>query len=284
MSAAAHAPPTGPKLVRWALYLLVFASLVVMLFPIAWMISTSFKPGDEIFIPPPRWIPRTPTLDGYRVAFSHAVLVPLLNSLVIAAGSALLATGAGALCAYGVSRMRFRGRGALMAVMLATLGLPIPLLMLTLYVMFSRVGILDTYLGLILGHTAITLPVVVWMLKDFFDVLPQEVEEAAYIDGAGLLYTFWRIVLPMSAPGLAAAAIFVFVTSWNEFVFGLTFTSSASMRPLPAAISLLFLGEFQYRWGDAMAVAVIVTVPVMALFVFFQRFFIQGITAGAVKS
>ncbi|MBL8835863.1 MAG: carbohydrate ABC transporter permease [Alphaproteobacteria bacterium] len=284
MTGTADSPRPGPRLARGALYLLVFASLVVMLFPIGWMISTSFKPGDEIFIPPPRWIPRTPTLDGYRVAFSHAVLVPLLNSLVVAAGSALLATGAGALCAYGVSRMRFRGRGALMAVMLATLGLPIPLLMLTLYVMFSRAGILDTYLGLILGHTAITLPVVVWMLKDFFDVLPQEVEEAAYIDGAGLLYTFWRIVLPMAAPGLAAAAIFVFVTSWNEFVFGLTFTSSSTMRPLPAAISLLFLGEFQYRWGDAMAVAVLVTLPVMALFVFFQRFFIQGITAGAVKS
>jgi ABC-type glycerol-3-phosphate transport system permease component len=150
--------------------------------------------------------------------------------------------------------------------------------------MFARAGILDSYAALILGHTAITLPVVVWMLKDFFDVLPQEIEEAAFIDGAGLLYTFWRIVLPMATPGLAAAAIFVFVTSWNEFVFGMTFTSTAAMRPLPAAISLLFLGEFQYRWGDAMAVAVIVTIPVMALFVFFQRWFVKGITAGAVKS
>jgi ABC-type glycerol-3-phosphate transport system permease component len=269
---------------RWGLYALVFVSLVAMLFPIAWMISTSFKPGDEIFVPPPRWIPRTPTLDGYRVALSPSVLVPLANSLIIAAGAALLSTAAGALCAYGVSRIRFRGRGTFMTIMLATLGLPVPLLMLTLYIGFSRAGILDTWLGVILGHTAITLPVVVWMLKDFFDVLPQEVEEAAFIDGAGLLYTFWRIVVPMAAPGLAAAAIFVFVTSWNEFIFGMTFTSSASMRPLPAAISLLFLGEFQYRWGDAMAVAVIVTLPVMALFVFFQRYFIQGITAGAVKS
>jgi multiple sugar transport system permease protein len=274
----------GPGLARIALYLLVFISLLIMLFPIAWMLSTSLKPGDEIFVPPPRWIPRTPTLDGYRVALSGAILVPLFNSLVVAAGAALLSTGAGALCAYAVSRTQFRGRGALMALMLATLGLPIPLLMLTLYLMFSRMGVLDTYLALILSHAAITLPVVVWIMKDFFDALPMEVEEAAFIDGAGPLFTFWRIVVPMAAPGLAAAAIFVFVTSWNEFVFGLTFMSTATMRQLPAAISLLFLGEFQYRWGDAMAVAVVVTVPVMALFVFFQRYFIQGITAGAVKT
>lgn len=276
--AAARALATG------ALYATVTASLCVMLFPVAWMLVTSIKRPEDIFVSPPTWIPAVPTLQGYEVAFSATIMTALANSLIVAIGAALLSTVAGALCAYGVARSRFRGRAAFMSVMLGALGLPIPLLMLTLYILFSRFGILDTRFCLILSHSAITLPVVVWMLKDFFDALPPDIEEAAFIDGASLYACFWRIVVPMTAPGLAAAAIFVFVTSWNEFIFGLAFTTSTDVRPLPAMISLLFLGEFQYRWGDAMAVAVVVTVPVMALFVFFQRYFIQGITAGAVKS
>ncbi|MCM0021986.1 MAG: carbohydrate ABC transporter permease [Tagaea sp.] len=281
-----RAPGKGgaERLARAGLYALVAASLCVMLFPIAWMIVTSFKRPEEIFIRPPTLVPHAPTLQGYEVAFGETIMTALANSLVIAAGAAAIATLAGALCAYGVSRARFRGRAAFMTLLLASLGLPIPLLMLTLYLMFSAGGILNTHLCLILSHAAITLPVVVWMLKDFFDALPPEMEEAAFIDGASLYTCFWRIVVPTTTPGLAAAAIFVFVTSWNEFIFGLAFTTSTAVRPLPAMISLLFLGEFQYRWGDAMAVAVVVTIPVMALFVFFQRYFVQGITAGAVKS
>jgi multiple sugar transport system permease protein len=275
---------TFRRLMTAGLYALVAASLCVMLFPIAWMIVTSFKRPEEIFIFPPTLVPVVPTLQGYEVAFSQTIMTALGNSLIIASGAAAIATISGALCAYGVSRSRFRGRTAFMTLLLASLGLPIPLLMLTLYLMFSAGGILNTHLCLILSHAAITLPVVVWMLKDFFDALPPDMEEAAFIDGASLYACFWRIVVPMTTPGLAAAAIFVFVTSWNEFVFGLAFTTSSNIRPLPAMISLLFLGEFQYRWGDAMAVAVVVTIPVMALFVFFQRYFIQGITAGAVKS
>jgi len=284
MSAIAIGSPMSRALRGAGLYALVLLSLCVMLFPIGWMIVTSFKLPDEIFVRPPTIYPHAPTLQGYGVAFSGTIMMALANSLIIAAGAAAIATTAGSLCAYGVSRSRFAGRTAFMTLLLATLGLPIPLLMLTLYLMFSWSGILNTHLCLILSHAAITLPVVVWMLKDFFDALPPDVEEAAYIDGASLYTCFWRIVVPMTTPGLAAAGIFVFVTSWNEFIFGLAFTTSSSVRPLPAMISLLFLGEFQYRWGDAMAVAVVVTIPVMALFVFFQRYFIQGITAGAVKS
>jgi len=269
---------------RALLYGLVLASLVVMLFPIAWMIVTSLKLPDEIFRNPPTIIPDTPTLQGYDAALNSSIATAFVNSVVIAAGATALATTAGALCAYGLSRARFRGRSAFMALLLSTLGLPIPLLMLALYLMFASLRLLDTRLCLILSHAAICLPVVVWMLMDFFDALPVEIEEAAFMDGASLYQCFWKIVVPITGPGLTAAAIFVFVTSWNEFIFGLAFTTSPSVRPLPAMISLLFLGEFQYRWGDAMAVAVVVTIPIMALFVLLQRYFVQGITAGAVKS
>jgi len=209
--------------------------------------------------------------------------VSLWNSLLIAAGAAILSTATGALCAYGLSRLRFRGRAAVLALLIGTLGLPIPMLMLTLYTLFTKTGLIDTRLSVLLAHATITLQVVVWMLKDFFDALPPDFEEAAYLDGAGPLMTFVRIVVPLTAPGLTAAGIFVFVTSWNEFIFGLTFTTTSNIRPLPATVSLLFLGEFQYRWGDAMAVAVLATIPVMILFVAFERNFVQGMTAGALK-
>ena len=120
-------------------------------------------------------------------------------------------------------------------------------------------------------------------MKNFFDQLPIEVEEAAYVDGAGPFYTLFFIVMPMAKPALSAAAIFVFVTSWNELVFGLTFTSSTSMRPLPAGISMLFLQEFEGAWSEMMALAAMVSIPVLLLFLIFQKSFMQGVTAGAVK-
>jgi multiple sugar transport system permease protein len=273
----------GAHFGRALAYAAVFASLVVMLFPIVWMISTSLKPPSELFRNPPTWIPKQLTLTGYHVALSGQILVSLWNSLLIAAGAAILSTAAGALCAYGLSRLRFRGRAGVLALLIGTLGLPIPMLMLTLYEMFARTGLIDTRMSVVLSHAAITLPVVIWMLKDFFDALPPDFEEAAYLDGARPLRTFVRIVVPLTAPGLTAAGIFVFVTSWNEFIFGLTFTTTSNIRPLPATISLLFLGEFQYRWGDAMAVAVLATIPVMILFIAFERNFVQGMTAGALK-
>ncbi|MEZ5905486.1 MAG: carbohydrate ABC transporter permease [Geminicoccaceae bacterium] len=270
---------------RFTLARLAVATIatLMMLWPIAWMVSTSFKRPEAVFELPPRWIPEAPSLAGYEVALSAAVLRYFLNSVIVASATALLATGAGALCAYGLSRLRFRGNRAVMLALLGSLGLPIPLLMVTLYLLFFRVGILDSYLALILGHTVITLPVVVWLLKDFFDALPREFEEAAFIDGASPAQVIRLVILPLVRPGLAAAAIFVFVTSWNEFIFGMTFISSDTYRPIPAAMGLLFLNEFQYRWGDTMAVATVVTLPIMLLFVLFQRYFVSGITAGAVK-
>lgn len=262
---------------------LAIVATLLMLWPVVWMVSTSLKLPEDVFSIPPRWIPENVSLDGYKVAFSWTVLRYFLNSFIVASATAILATGTGALCAYALSRLRFRGTQAVMLLLLGSLGLPIPLMMITLYLMFFNAGILDSYLALILGHTVITLPVVVWLLKDFFDALPGDFEDAAYIDGAGPFQVIFLIIFPLVRPGLAASSIFVFVTSWNEFIFGMTFISSDAYRPIPAAMGLLFLNEFQYRWGDTMAVAAVVTLPVMVLFVLFQKHFVRGITAGAVK-
>ena len=264
------------------MYLLVSANIAVLLFPIAWMASTVFKPRSEVFLVPPVWIP-VPTLAGFAALLSGHILTFFENSLIVASGSALLATCCGALTAYGLARISFRGGDAVLIMFLAAMAFPVPLLMISMYTLFGSLGLLDTYLALILANAVVALPVVVWLLKGFFDSLPVEVEEAAFIDGASVLQTLLRVVFPMSRPGLAAAAIFVFVTSWNEFAFGLTFTSSTDMRPLPAGISLLFLQEFQYQWPEMMAVAIVATLPILLLFLLFQRNFVEGVTTGAVK-
>jgi multiple sugar transport system permease protein len=268
---------------RALLYTLIVINLVILLFPVAWMISTSFKSRFEVFQVPPVWFPRQPTLEAFATVASGTMLRFFLNSLIVAGGAALLSTLVGALAAYGLSRVRFRFNGAVLMFFLASMAFPLPLLMISIYTMFRQLGLLDTYAALILGHSFITLPIVIWLLKGFFDALPVEVEESAFIDGAGPLTTLARVVLPMSRPGLAAAAIYVFVTSWNEFILGLTFTTSQHMRPLPAGISLRFLQEFQYQWAEMMAVAVVATAPILLLFLLFQRNFIEGVTTGAVK-
>ncbi len=265
------------------LHLCVLASLVILLLPIAWMLSTSFKPLADVFDYPPKWIPAHPTVQNYVTQFTPLLRTYFLNSVIVGFFSAILATGAGALAAYGLTRFRFFGTQAILMFFLASLGFPIPLLMISMYIIFVDIGILNTYTAMVLGHTVITLPVCVWLLKNFFEQLPVEVEEAALVDGASRAYTLFRIVLPMARPALGASAIFVFVTSWNELLFGLTFTSSNDMRPLPAGISMSFLTEFEGQWSEMMALSLMVSLPVFLLFVFFQRTFMQGVTAGAVK-
>jgi ABC-type glycerol-3-phosphate transport system permease component len=189
------------------LYGLVFASLTILLMPIAWMLSTSFKPLADVFQYPPRWIPEHPTLESYRTQFNAVLGTYFFNSVVIGICSALLSTFAGALAAYGIARFRFRGNSAILMFFMASLAFPIPLLMISMYLLFVNLHMLNTYAALVIGHTVITLPVAVWLLKSFFDQLPVEVEEAAYVDGASPLYTLFRIVLPMARPALGASAI-----------------------------------------------------------------------------
>ena len=156
--------------------------------------------------------------------------------------------------------------------------------MITIYKILNLINGLDTYWAVIIGHMLITLPIVVWLMKGFVDDLPIEVEQSAYIDGAGIFDIILKIVFPIVQPGLIASAIYVFVTSWNEFIFGLSFTTSTNMRPLPAGISLVFLQEFQYQWPQMMAVATFATIPILILFLFLQKYFVEGVTAGAVKN
>jgi ABC-type glycerol-3-phosphate transport system permease component len=285
----AHLPQRSPcvrlrrALGQFCLYSLVFASLAILLLPIAWMLSTAFKPLGDVFETPIRWIPANPTLKNFKAQFNANLGTIFYNSVVVGTASAFLATLGGAMTAYGLARFRFRGNEAVLLFFMASLAFPVPLIMISMYLLFVKISLLNTYTALVLGHTVITLPVAVWLLKSFFDALPVDVEEAAFVDGAGPFRTLFRIVLPMARPALAASAIFVFVTSWNELMFGLTFTSTTDMRPLPAGIALLFLTEFEGAWSEMMALALMVSLPILLLFLFFQKTFVRGVTAGAVK-
>ncbi len=273
----------SPALRRWFPAAGAIAVTVALLFPVAWMLSTAIKPHSEVFTYPPVWIPDRFTLEAFASSLRGDMFRFLLNSLFVAACTAVLSVVAGALAAYPISRRRTAPTRVALGYLIASIAFPAPLLLISTYIVSAQLDLIDTYVLVILVNSVFTLPVCIWTLKSFFDSLPIEIEEAAMMDGAGPLHTLLRIILSMARPGLTAAGIYAFVTAWNDLTIGLTLTTSTEMRPLPAGISVTFLQEFQYQWPEMMAVATVATLPILALFIAFQRNFIEGVTAGALK-
>ncbi len=264
--------------------LVALAVTVVLFFPILWMLRISIIPREKLFNLPPEWIAKSINLQGYAYFFSQAEFVRYyLNSLIVSASTVALCLFAGTLAAYSFSRFSYRGRRTLMMITLSAQMFPWALLIITLYIFFIKINLLDTYFALVLAHSTFALPLTIWIIKSYFDTIPKELEDAAYIDGSGRLSTLVRIILPLSYPGIIAAAIYVFIFSWNDFLFGLTLTYSPNMRILAPGISLSFIGQFEYKWIEMMACSILVTLPVAIMFVFLQKYFVQGLTAGAVK-
>lgn len=273
---------------RTAIYTLANYTLAAALFgflllPIYWLVTTSFKPLQDLFVVPLQFWPKNFTFDNYFAQSDPRLFRFFINSLIVSTASAVLSTFAGALCAYAISRFRFKNKNLLLLFFLAAMAFPVPLLMITMYGTFLKLGLLDTYWALILGTTATGLPLSVWLITNFINQIPVDMEEAALLDGASPFEVLIHIVLPMIRPGLAASGIFVFVTSWNEILMGLTFVTSPELRTLPAGITLTFLGEFEGDWSEMMALAVLVTLPVFALFMTMQKSILKGMTAGALK-
>jgi len=264
-------------------YTLAISAFAFLLLPIYWMVVTSFKPLEDLFVVPPQLLPHNFTLFNYKAQFDASLFQLFYNSFIVSAAAATLSTFAGSLCAYAISRFYFPYKNVLLLFFLAAMAFPIPLLMITMYSTFLSLGILDTYWALILGNTAIGLPLSVWLMTNFIDQIPVDMEEAALLDGASPFAVLIHIVLPMVRPGLAASGIFVFVTSWNELLMGLTFVTSPEVRTLPAGITMSFLQEFEGDWSEMMALAVLVTLPVFMLFMVTQKSILKGMTAGAIK-
>ncbi|BCJ63802.1 carbohydrate ABC transporter permease [Polymorphospora rubra] len=257
-------------------------------FPVFWMISTSFKPNREIFSSTPQPVPREPTLQHYREILTGN-LIPgvtftdfFVNSLLVAAATVLVSGLIALLAATAVARFRFRLRTSFLIMLLVVQMIPLEALVIPLFFMIQRLGLYNTLPSLILTYIGFSLPFAVWMLRGFVAAVPKELEEAAAIDGANRAQTFWRILLPLVAPGLVATSIFSFIVAWNELIFALTFINDQSRYTLPVAMTFFF-GRDDTAWGSVMAASTLLTLPVMIFFIAVQRRIVSGLVAGAVK-
>lgn len=265
-----------------ALVLLVFL-LVFSLLPFLWMFSTAFKTPNEVYTSPPTWIPEHPTLGNFGYILQRGPFALYFrNSLLVGLGTTALALVVSTLAGYGFSRFRVPGRGYLLFAFLMAQMFPSVLLIIPLFQLFKFLKLMDTLYVLILANATFAVPLCTWLIKGFFDQIPYELEEAAMIDGCSRLGALIRVVLPISLPGIAAAAIFVFIGSWDEFVFALTFTSSDAVRTLPVGLQR-FITSYEIQWNHMAAGTVLVTIPAVLLFLYIQRYLAKGMLAGATK-
>ena len=267
--------------------ILVILVCMFALFPFVWMISTSFKPANEVYSKTPSFIPNEPTVEGYTEMLttqSSTFDFPqwLTNSVIVALLTTVFSMIIATLGGYGLSRFRFRGRGFLSYFILTTQVLPGSLLIIPLYVIMGNLQLLDTRIGLVAAYFTFSVPFCTWMMKGFFDTIPISLEEAARVDGAGRFRIFSTVVLPLTVPGLVATGIFSFINGWNEYLFASTFMKSYENWTLPVGIAS-FQGQYTTNWGTLMAGAVLITIPVVILFLLLQKHLVSGMTAGAVK-
>lgn len=252
------------------------------LFPILWGLSTSLKPADQILEYPPRVIPTEPTLDHYRSLFRTGILQYVLNSVIVSALAVGLCVLLGALAAYAFARFEFRGKTALTFGIVAIMSIPLPSLIVPTFTLLALLGLTNTLTGLVVLYTAYQLPMTVWILYGYFHAIPTQFEQAAMLDGYSRLEALRLVVLPLSWPGLIAAGLFVLTFAWNDFVVAVAMNSSDIVRTLPVAI-YNYLGFFGREWGPLMAAAMLSVVPVIVVFVVFQRYFLSGMTSGGLK-
>jgi multiple sugar transport system permease protein len=267
--------------------LLFYAALLMMLlavvFPFYWMTKTSMDTGASLFSYPPRFLPNSLALEGYRTVVRETQLgLWLWNSFVVATGSTLLALAAGISGAYGLSRFRYRGKSTLALVILTTQMMPPLVLIIPIYTIFIQLGLTDSLFGLMLGNFSFSLPVVIWMMKSIFDSIPFEIEEAARVDGASWPFILLRVTLPLSLPGLVAVGIFTFLSGWDEFLFARTIVTAAEKWVGSVGLAS-FIGMNVTPWDQILAAATIFTLPPIILFILVQKHFIAGLGAGAVK-
>lgn len=266
--------------------LAAFAVVVVLglitLVPIYWLVVTALTPDADAFAFPPDIFPHHPTLDNFIAFFTNDRLRRyFMNSVVVTLASTALALVVSAYCAYSLSKFRYRGRKALMYFVLSTQLFPASLLIISLYGLFNAYGMLNTYPALVLSFTTFTLPLCTFILKSYFDTIPTELVEAAKLDGASQVRIIHRVVLPVSAPGLIVAGLFAVIRSWNDFLLSLTL-GGQDTRTLPPGLVLTYLSQDQSSWTGLMAASIIVSIPVIVVFLVFQRHFVAGALSGSV--
>jgi multiple sugar transport system permease protein len=263
-------------------YLILLVAVVFFLLPIFWIFSTSLKPTPEILATPTTLLPREATLSHYGVALSGDFRLYMRNSLIAATGATVIGLMLAIPAAFGFAKFAYRGSSAFLSFIVVTRVFPPIALALPFFLQFRSLGLTDTPWGLVIAYLPIVLPLMIWMLHGFFRDFPNELIEAAEIDGLGTLQTLVRIVIPLSLPGLGVATLFGFLVAWNEFVIALTLTRTPNGQTMPVGISTL-ITQFQVLWGEMMAVAAIYLIPVFIVTVITQRGLVRGLMTGATK-
>ena len=250
--------------------------------PLLWMINTALKPAAETFTLD--FFTGTKTMENFaHIVTDGKIMRYLRNSLLVSFGSSLMATIVCAFAAYSFSKFRYRGRKLVMGLFMMSQAFPQAILLLSIYVLMQKTGLLGSSWALLISYVVFTLPVGTWTLKSYFDQLPDSLIESARIDGAGNLKIMFQIVFPITVPGMISIAIYGFVWSWNDLLYSMTLVTDATKRTLASGLVMTFLGEASTNWGYMMAASIVAAIPVTIVFVFLQRYFIQGLTAGAVK-
>lgn len=270
------------KLVSFLVGGLVF---LVFIFPLYWMVVTALKTQVEIFsIPTPLW-PENLTFDAFakQLSSSGDTLRGFKNSLIISCGATVIATVLAIPAAYGLARFRFGARRGLVLFFLITQMLPSTLVLTSLYIMFSKMHLLNTYWAPILADATLGIPFSIIILRTYFVSIPKELDEAAKIDGCGHVSAFTKIMLPIAKPGIVVAAVFSFVYAWGDLIYGITFITNPNMRPITSSI-YNYVQQYQTLWNSAMAFGIIAITPVVLIFIFMQKYIVSGLTNGAVKA
>jgi multiple sugar transport system permease protein len=258
--------------------------VLVYMFPVYWMVATSIKTPAAIFASPPQIIPSHPTLTAYREAVidNPTVLRAVRNSAIIAVGTTLLTLILAAPAAYALARIRPRGSGLILLLLLVGQLLPGIVVAGPLFVLFTHIHLINSFPAIILADVTVTLPFAVIVLRPFFLTVPRELEAAAMVDGSTRFGAFFRIVLPLIRPGLITVAALSFLIAWGEFIFALSLNINERIQPLTVAVNT-FVGQYGTQWNNMMAVATTAAIPIVAVFVALQRFIVGGLTSGATK-
>lgn len=263
--------------------LIILASVVFAVFPIVWTALTSLKREEDVVTNDLQYIPQHPTLENYVTLINRSgYAIMFRNSAIVTLLTVILCLLVGTFAAYSISRYRFKGRGNILTFYLVIRMFPVVLMLLPLYIMLRSLGLIDNLLGLALTYTTFLLPVSLLMLKGFFDAVPADLEDAARIDGSTRLGALFRVVMPLARSGVAATAVLLAVSAWNEFLFALMLTNSEGSRTWPVGLQLM-VGEFQLPWGLMAAAGMISIIPIIIFFAIAQKALVRGLMVGAVK-
>lgn len=275
--------PVKTAVTKSLLILALLAGAIYAGFPVIWMIASSFKPNSEIFAYPPRLITESFSLNAYRAVVSDPQKVRFFFNSYLVSGLVTLCTLiVGILAGYSFSRYQFRFKQPLNMIIISLQAVPPITLLIPYFGLIVALKLYNTYAALILTYLVFTLSYAILMMTGYFNTLPRELDEAVMIDGGGSIIALWRVLVPISLPGIVATGVYTFMLAWNEFLFAVTLTKTMDMRTVPVGIQLL-MGQHSYEWNQMMAMSALGCLPVLILYLFFQRYFIAGMTAGSVK-